>query len=185
MKKLILFALSTLLTISLYAQQDIVIKASKKTTIAATPRQIIDSLKKRFPNAKAIQSYKTPASGIKSGWNITEEDNTGFGDDIDAYTLSFKRDDFKYYALYKADGTLLKAKYEQYGATLPDPAKEALTKLAGKEYNNYTVQSRTYYRTVDYGKNKSYYQVLAVNKKNPKIKKMITVDGAGKVIKVK
>src|SRR5688572_417636 len=93
---------------------DVVITASKQTTKELTPQQVIDSLKKRFPNAKSVQYFQTPQSRLKSGWTIDEEDNLNLGDDLDTYTISFKRSDFQYYALFDAQGNLLMMKYEEY-----------------------------------------------------------------------
>src|ERR1700743_651965 len=70
MKKCLLLIAAVIAVVSLYAQDDIVIHASNKIDRKATPQQVIDSLKKRFPNAKAVQYYKTKAAGIKAGWTI-------------------------------------------------------------------------------------------------------------------
>ncbi|WP_448702861.1 hypothetical protein ACFGVR_10950 [Mucilaginibacter sp. AW1-3] len=182
MKQFLLLALTSLFAISLHGQ-DVVIKASKEISLEATPKQIIDSLKKKFPNAQAIHAYKV-SEAQKNGWDITKEDETSPNHSFERYTLSFKNKNFKYYALFAADGTLLKSKFEQYGATLPAGTKASLQKLAGDQYKAYRLISKTYYKTVDYDKKKSYYQIVAVNIGNENIKKTITLDEEGKVVKV-
>lgn len=183
MKKYLLLVLAIALKIASLHAQDIVIKASKKVSIQATPKQIIDSLKKRFPNAQAVQSYKTSSTAAKNGWKVNEQDNLG-SDDLDMYTLSFKRDDFNYYALYQSDGTLVRAKFQQNGVTMPDVTRASLKQLAGDNYKDYKLISNTYYKTFDYGSKKSYYEVVAVNKAGATVKKKITLDDTGKVVKV-
>jgi len=184
MKKYLLLVFSVVFSTALYAQSDVVIKASKKTTLEATPKQVIDSLKKKFPNAQAVQYYKTSPSAAENGWDVSHQDNLGSGS-IDRYTLSFKRSDFQYYALFAADGTLLKSKYQENGATLPEAAKASLKKHAGDDYKNYTLISKTYFKTVDYGTHKNYYEVVAVSKTDPSKKKTVTLDEAGNIVKVK
>lgn len=186
MKKLLLLAFGVFLSASLHAQyQSDIIKASKKISKEATPKQIIDSLKKRFPNAKAIAYYKTHNEAAKNGWKVTEEDHMDEDEAIELYTLSFKRADFQYYALFRADGTLISSKYEQYNKDLPKAAKASLKNLGGGDYKNYNLVSKTYYKTVDYKHKKNYYEIVATLKTDPKVKKKITLDETGKIIKVK
>ena len=77
MKNNLLLVFATLIAGFVYGQtHDVVITGSKKINKKATPQQIIDSLKTRFPDATAIQYYQAPASGVtKGGWAVTEEDN--------------------------------------------------------------------------------------------------------------
>ena len=77
MKNNLLLVFSTFIAGLVYSQQhDVVITGSKKINKKATPQQIVDSLKTRFPDATAIQYYQAPASGVsKGGWAVTEEDN--------------------------------------------------------------------------------------------------------------
>jgi hypothetical protein len=163
-------------------EREVVIHASTKIAIEATPRQIIDSLKKRFPNARAVQYYKTSAAAAKAGWKVEEDNEMGFADDLDAYTISFKRNDFQYYALFDADGNLLKSKYQENGTKLPAAVKTSLQHLAGDNAKNYTVVSRTYFKRVDHKGQREYYEVTAVNNKNKKDRKTITVASDGTII---
>lgn len=188
MKKYLFLTATLLVSGFLHAQtsdDDIVIKGSRPTTMELTPRQVIDSLKKRFPNAKAVKYYQTPASAVKDGWSVTDDDNLEPGSTIDRYTLSFKRSDFKYYALFKADGTLIQSKYEQYGANLPSAVKTSLKQLAGTDYKDYTIVSRTFYRRRNEDKKTEYYEVKAVKKSDSKVTKTVILDPTGKVIKVR
>jgi hypothetical protein len=179
---LILFMCCVCLANAQDEEKEVVIHASTKIPIEATPKHIIDSLKKRFPNARAVQYYKTNAAAAKAGWKIEEENDMAFADDLDAYTISFKRNDFQYYALFDADGTLLKSKYQENGAKLPAAVKASLQHLAGDNAKNYTVVSRTYFKRVDHKWQREYYEVTAVNNKDKKDRKTITVASDGTII---
>lgn len=165
--------------------QDIVIHASKPVSESVAPQQLADSLKKRFPNAEAVQYYQTPADGVRKGWSIEEDDQLTSDETIEFYTLSFKRDDAQYYALYKADGTLVKSKFEEKNVTLPDAVKNTLKTMAGSDYKNYTVQSKEHFKNIDHNTMKEYYEVTAVSKKDKKDKKTVILTADGKIIKVK
>ena len=108
MKKLLMMALLAAMSTSSFAQDEAqrTIKASKPIDQKATPQQVIDTLKKRFPNAKSVQYYETSGATAK-GWTVSTDDHSGYSDDARYYTLKFKRDDFQYYALFEADGTLV------------------------------------------------------------------------------
>src|SRR6186713_3365773 len=114
MKKYLLITTTLVSSIALYAQQEpdqMVIAGSKQTDMAHTPQQIIDSLHKRFPDAKSIDYWQTPAAAAKNGWTVSQEDDLDWGNEAEHYTLQFKRSDFQYYALFRADGTLVSSKY--------------------------------------------------------------------------
>ncbi len=188
MKNYLLLTLALLFTASLYAQKnEIVLTGSTKTTVKATPHQIIDSLHRMFPHAQAIESYKTPESAVEKGWQFTKKEQESHNSgEVARYTISYKNDDFQYYGLYNSDGSLVKSKYQENGATLPAAAKEAVQKYVEANYKGYEVQSKTYFKETDYEKNhKEYYEVIAASKSNPNDKKRITVDQAGKVVKVR
>ncbi|HEY4323460.1 MAG TPA: hypothetical protein VGN20_05725 [Mucilaginibacter sp.] len=188
MKKYLLLALTSLFSASLYAQPtqtNIVLKASTKTTVEATPRQIIDSLKRRFPNAKAVQAYKTSPEALKNGWLVTKEDNLGSSrGDVERYTLSFKNADFQCYGLFEADGTLLRGKFQQNNAKLPKAAQASILKVGADDfYKGYKVVSKTYFKQINYKQHSDYYEVVVVNAHNENIKKVITLDEKGKQVK--
>jgi hypothetical protein len=187
MKNYLLLTLALLFTASLHAQKnEIVLTGSTKTTTKATPHQIIDSLHRMFPHAQSIEAYKTPESGVVSGWQVTKDDRIETRGEVARYTISFKNNDFQYYALFNADGSLVMSKYQENGATLPAGAKESVIKYVGINYKGYQVESKTYFKEINYeNHHKEYYEVVAINKANPNIKKKITLDQAGKVVRVK
>lgn len=184
MKIYVSLLLATFVSFVALAQDDLVITASKKVSKAVTPTQVVDSLQKKFPDAKAVEYYQTPAGGVARGWAVSEDDNLE-GGTIDYYTLAFKRDDAQYYGLYKADGTLVKSKFEEKNVELPDAVKTSLKKLGGGDYKNYTLLSKNYFKNVNHSTAKEYYEVSAVSKSNKKDKKTVIIDPAGNVIKVK
>ena len=187
MKKYLLIA-TLLLSIAVYAQQqqpdEMVIRGSKPTTMEATPKQIIDSLHKRFPNAKSIDYYQTPAIAAKNGWAVSQEDDLEWGNEIEYYTLRFKRSDFQYYALFKANGTLVSSKYEETEAHLPEAVTTAIKTLGVTDYKDYKLYSKKYFKQVNQGKAKEYYEITGISKTDNTSKKMITMDPTGKVLKV-
>src|SRR5829696_4773498 len=174
----VLFLISTYVS----AQDDpMVIKASRKITKELTPQEIIDSLHKKFPNATAVQYYKTPAEGLANGWQISEHDDMA-GKDLDYYTLRFKNDKVKYYGLYEADGTLVKSKLDQSKATLPEAVQTTLKSMAATDYKGWKLLSSSYHKTVDYKKHNTYYEVTAAKGEE---RKVLTMSPDGKVIKEK
>ena len=187
MKTYLLIATALVLSIAGYSQSEpdeLVIRGSKPTTMEATPKQIIDSLHKRFPDAKSIDYYQTPAAAAKNGWTVSQEDDLEWGNEIEYYTLSFKRSDFQWYALYKADGTLVSSKYEETEANLPEAVTTAIKTLGANDYKDYKLYSKKYFKTVHQGKLKEYYEITGISKTDNKTKKMITMDPTGKVLKV-
>jgi hypothetical protein len=161
MKKYLLLALVLTTSLYLMAQEDErVIKASKPITKELTPQQIIDSLEKRFPNAQAVEYFKTPTDSVVNGWQISEQDGLE-GSGVDYYTLKFKNDNITYYGLYKADGTLVMSKLDQAEVALPAPVTETLKKLAGDTYKDWLIYSSSYHKTINHKKNTSYYEITA------------------------
>lgn len=178
------YFLTTVLALACFlsrAQDEIVIKGTKQITKKLTPQQVIDSLESRFPNAKSVKYYKVSSSEAKAGWAVTEEDNIQADEDIDYYTISFKRDDFRYYGLYKADGTLIMSKMEEKVTTLPVAVAQSVQSLSS-QYPGYVVSSETHFRRLDHSKNKEYYEVTA--KKGKENKKFI-FSPEGELLKVK
>ncbi len=181
MKKYLLFIPVIIFYVHLLAQDEIIIKGSGAVPIskAQTPEKVISKLEQDFPDAQAIKYFKVTPEMVKK-WAVTEEDNLQPGEKIDHYTISFTRDDVKYYGLYDADGNLLMSKFEQKEVNLPDAVKTSLKKLG--EGKGYKLVSKSYYKTTNHNKNKEYYEVTASNGK--KTKKVI-VDPSGNVIKIK
>jgi hypothetical protein len=184
MKKYSLLAFAISVCSLSFAQDDaIIIKGtgSAKITKDMTPTQVVDSLNKRFPDAKSVEYFKVPADAVAKGWHITEEDNLDPSATIDYYTITFKREDMKYYALYNPDGTLIKSRLEESSVTLPEPIKASLKDLK-TQYPTYKLSSKTFYRNTDYGKKKEYYEIVA---KDGKKQKRIFYNADGTIIKIK
>jgi len=187
MKKFLLVALTAAIFDVSFAQNEaqLTIKGSKHITEQLTPHQVIDTLKKRFPNAEAVQYYETSAATAK-GWAVTTEDYSAPGSTTEYYTLSFKRHDFQYYALFQPDGTLVKSEFQQTDVELPEAVKASLKKLAAdKNYTDYQIISKTYYKYENYDMHKDYYEITAINKNDNTKKKTVVVDPSGKIIKEK
>lgn len=182
MKKCLFVSIIILLPFLINAQEDeLVIKGTKKITEKMTPQQVVDSLNKRFPNAKAVQYYQIPADSAKRGWAISEEDNLDPSAEVDYYTISFKQEGLKYYGLYDKDGKLLQCKIEESVDKLPDPVRNTLMNIS-TQYPGFKVTSKTYFRNQNYSKSKEYYEVVA--KRGDETKKLyLTPDG--KIIKEK
>jgi hypothetical protein len=181
MKKLIILIIALVPALALFSQNEIVITGSKKITKELTPKQVVDSLNKRFPDAKAIEYFQVPASGVHNGWAVTEDDKTTEGDEVDFYTISFKREGLKYYGLYKKDGTLLQSKVEESVASLPEPITASIKEIS-KDHPGYTVTSKTYYRNQNYAKVKEYYEVVA---QKGQTTKRLYYQADGTLVKVK
>ncbi|MHA4844930.1 hypothetical protein ACX0G7_12235 [Flavitalea antarctica] len=181
MKKCILIMVALLPALMLFSQNDIVITGSKKITKELTPKQVIDSLNKKFPDAKSVEYFQAPASGVQNGWTITEEDNTTSSDEVDYYTISFKRDGLKYYGLYKKDGTLLQSKVEESVKTLPEPIQASI-KTVSQDHPGYTIKKQTFYRNQNYAKTKEYYEIVA---EKGKTVKRLYYQADGTLVKVK
>lgn len=159
------------------------IEASKPIDERATPQQVIDTLKKRFPNAESVQYYQTSAATAK-GWSVSKDDYTMYNDNAEYYTIKFKRDDFAYYALFQADGTLMKSEFQQKDVELPDPVKASLLKLKADKYPDYQLITKDYFKYENYDMHKDYYKITALKIGDASQKKIVTVDPTGKIITV-
>lgn len=163
------------------AQELVKVSGTKKISKKLTPKQVIDSLHARFPNARAVTYYKMPADAVAKGWSVTIEDELDADAEVDYYTIKFKRNDFQYYGLYKPDGTLVMSKYQETVTHIPDTIKSSLEKL-GEKYPGYRIAMKTYYKSTNFSKSKEYYEFIAYNGK--KIKK-VYYDADGFLIRVK
>ena len=180
MKKFLGLAILIAVCNASFGQDTLTLKGSKHITEELTPKQVIDSLKQRFPDAQAVQYYKTSAAEA-NGWAVSSEDK--LSGDIEYYTLSFKRQDFQYYGLFAADGTLVKSKYLEKDAALPEAVQAGIRKLAAdKNYTDYKIISKQYFKDVDYNKQKETYEILAVKKSDSTQMKKVVLDQTGKVI---
>jgi len=182
MKKSLFLLLAIAWCSQLFAQDDdIVIRGTTKVSKNLAPKVVIDSLNKKFPNAKAVQYYKTPADAAKKGWTITTENDLDPSDEIEYYTISFTRDNMKYYGLYKANGELVTSKLSQSVKTLPTAIQTSLKSLS-TQYPGYKVVSKTYYKNTNYNKHKEHYEIIAQKGKE---KKRLYYDADGTLVKVK
>ncbi|MCU7552300.1 hypothetical protein OCK74_24485 [Chitinophagaceae bacterium LB-8] len=184
MKKYLLTTAFIILCVSFKSQAqggDIVIKGSKEIPKKMTPQQVMDSLNKRFPDAKAVKYYESKADVVNKGWTVSEEDNLAPGADVGYYTISFKRADLKYYGLYDKDGNLLQSKVEETVKELPEPVRNSLNRLS-QEHPGYKVVSKTFYKNQNYSKSKEYYEVIA---EKDKVRKRLYYAPDGTLIKIK
>jgi len=171
MKKLITtIAVGTFSLTFAFAQDPAVVITGTKVSSTETPQEVINGLKQKFPDAKSVEYYKVPKGGVSAnGWTVSSQDNMGSGDEIDKYSVKFKKGSVKYYALYDADGTLLQSRYEDVNATLPEPVKESLLNLGKQpEYLNYRLKSKKHYHVINGKDNHMYYVVEASDGKNTK-----------------
>jgi hypothetical protein len=168
MKKYLLLLAGVLGYAHSFSQDDaLVIQGTKKISKKLTPQQVVDSLNKKFPDAKSVDYYKVSADAVKNGWTVTEQDNLASGAEVDYYTISFKREDMKYYALFDQEGKLVMSKLEEKVAELPEPIKQSIASLQ-QQYPGYTVISKTYYKNLNHSKEKEYYEVIAQKEKTKK-----------------
>lgn len=167
MIKYFLVVLPAMMYLFTTAQQMVKVSGTKKISKQLTPKQVIDSLHARFPDAKAVTYYKMPADAVARGWTVTLEDDLDAEAVVDYYTIKFKRKDFQYYGLYKPDGTLVMSKYQEAITHIPDTIKNSLEKL-GEKYPGYRIATKTYYKNTQYEKSKEYYEFVAYNGKNLK-----------------
>ena len=181
MKKYFMLLPAILMLSLVYAQEEYMLSGSRKISKKETPQAIIDSLNKRFPNAKAVQSFKVPKDAAAKGWEITESDKIPPDEEVEYYVIDFKRDDFKYYAMYDRNGNLLRSKYEENSATLPEPVKTALMSIKDK-YPGYKLKEKTHYKNQNSSKSEEYYEVVAANGKK---KMYLYYKPDGTLIKVK
>jgi hypothetical protein len=185
MKKFLMVALIVAISAVSFGQTagELTIKGSKAVTKDSTPQQVIDTLKKRFPNAESVQYYQTSAAAA-NGWAVSAEDQLG-GDVPEYYTIKFKRHDFQYYALFEANGTLVKSEFQQKNVELPEAVKASLLKLKADKYPDYQLLTKDYFKYEDYDMHKDYYEITAVKISDNTQKKVVVVDPTGKIIKEK
>ena len=181
MKKNLIVFLVMLVPFLLHAQQDLVIKGTKPLTKQLTPQQVIDSIQKRFPDAKSVKYFKSDAATAQKGWAITTEDNLAADATVEYYTVSFKQEGLQYYGLYDQNGTLVEYKIEQKMDQLPDKVVTSLKALS-KDHPGYKVVSKTHYMTKNHAKSKDYYEVTASNGKQ---KKQVFYSADGEFLKMK
>ena len=171
MKKLITtIAVGSFSLASLFAQTPAVTITGTKVATTETPQEVINGVKQKFPDAKAVEYYKVPKGGVSAnGWQVTSDDNMGSGDEIEKYSVKFKQGSVKYYALYDKDGTLLQSRYEDNNATLPEPVKESLLNLGKQpEYLDYRLKTKKHYKVINGKDNHNYFVVEASDGKNTK-----------------
>ena len=185
MKKFSIVALMVAISAVSFAQNDAqrTIKASKPIDEKLTPHQVIDTLKKRFPNAESVQYYETSAAAA-NGWTVAD-DNISSSEKAEYYTIKFKRKDFEYYALFAADGTLIKSEFQQKDVELPEAVLTSLKKLKAEKYPDYQLLTKDYFKYENYDMHKDYYKITAVKTSDNTQKKVVTVDPTGKIISVK
>ena len=185
MKKLLMVTLIVAIsTVSFGQSSGPTIQGSKMITKDSTPQQVIDTLKKRFPNAEALEYYKTSAA-VANGWSVSAEDQGQSSADMQYYTIKFKRHDFQYYALFEPDGTLVKSEFQQKDVELPEAVKASLLKLKAEKYPDYQMITKDYFKYENYDMHKDYYEITAVKISDTNQKKVVVVDPTGKIIKVK
>ena len=186
MKKFLMVALIAGMSAVSFGQTsgELTIKGSRAVTKDSTPQQVIDTLKKRFPNAEAVQYYETSAAAA-NGWAVSTDDRMPASDVPDYYTIKFKRDDFQYYALFEANGTLVKSEFQQIDVELPEAVKASLLKLKAEKYPDYQLLTKDYFKYEDYDMHKDYYEITAVKISDNTQKKVVVVDPTGKIIKEK
>ncbi|GAO41106.1 hypothetical protein [Flavihumibacter petaseus] len=183
MKKIILLSAALAVTAISFAQdEEVKITGTKKITEDVAPSTVVADLHKRFPDAKSVEYFQVPKGGVtKQGWAVTKDDNFSPDASLDYYTISFKRDDLKYYGLYRADGTLVRSKLQENNTALPDAVKNAITNIS-KSHPGYTVTEQTYYKNIDHEKNTEYYEIHA---EKGSTKKRVYFAPDGTVLKVK
>ena len=164
------------------AQGEITITGSNKISKQLTPKQVVDSLEARFPDAKSVRYYKTPADAAAKGWDISIDNTIEHGAEIEYYTIKFRRKDFQYYGLYKADGTLVESKYKETISHIPENIRSSLKQLS-QQYPGYRVHTKTFYKNTTYSNSKEYYEFIAYN--NTQDQKRVIYDGDGNLVKVK
>lgn len=161
MRTLLFIAACTSLSLSAHSQDEaVIIKASNQIDKKMTPQQVIDSLNKHFPNAQAVKYYKAPQETIDNGWSVSKDDKGFSHHDIDYYTISFKNADLQYYALFEADGRLIRSKQENSVDHVPDAVKTAVQNLA-PTHPGWKVVGKKYYKNLDANSMEEYYEIIA------------------------
>ena len=181
MKQILFTMISAAMLTPALAQDDKVITGTKSISKKETPEKVVQALESKFPDAKSVKYYQIPKTEAANGWAIAETDNLSEDSDVEYYTISFKRDDLKYYGLYRADGTLVRSKVEEQVTDLPEPIKQSIGKLQ-EQYPGYTITSKTYLKNTDHSKSTEAYEVTAVKGKE---KKKLFYAPDGTITKVK
>jgi hypothetical protein len=163
MRNLLLIAACTSLSLSAHSQDEaVIIKASNQINKKMTPQQVIDSLNAHFPNAQAVKYYKAPPDVLARGWTVSTDDNFSHQDQIDYYTISFKNADLQYYALFEADGRLIRSKQENTVDKVPDAVVTSVKSLAAS-HPGWKVVSKKYYKNLDAHSMEEYYEIIATD----------------------
>lgn len=152
---------------SISQEDGIITSGTTKISRQLTPKPIIESLARAFPDAVTIEYFITEGGTAREGWTITEEEGDACEGGIACYIISFKRADLKYYGLFAQDGQLIMLKVKQDFSELPGPVKESL-KCLGRDYQGYRLLSRTYYKNENQIKRAEYYEVVAEKRKEKK-----------------
>ena len=162
MMKPLLFVIAAAVAALEARSQDeaVIIRASTKLDKNMTSQQVIDSLNARFPNAHAVKYFKIPPDAVNKGWTVSKDDNLGTHETIDYYTVTFKRDGFNYYALFRADGTLVRSKHEENIDQLPDAVKFSIKSLQD-QHPGYKIVSKKYFRNINGSTDEEFYEVIA------------------------
>ena len=101
-----------------------------------------------------------------------------------SFILSFQLI-FQYYALFEANGTLVKSEFQQIDVELPEAVKASLLKLKADKYPDYQLLTKNYFKYENYDMHKDYYEITAVKTSDNTQKKIIVVDTSGKIISEK
>ena len=161
MKKILLLGMIAIGVLQAWSQDEaVMIQASTQVGKNLTPKQVVDSLNARFPDARSVKYFKVPADAAKRGWTVSKEDNLTPGETIDYYTITFKRADLDYYGLFAADGRLIRSKEEATTDKLPEAVKFSI-KALGEQHPGYKVVSQKYFKNLDASSMEQYYEIIA------------------------
>lgn len=163
MRTLLFIAACTSLSLAAHSQDEaVIIKASNQISKKMTPQQVIDSLNRHFPNAQAVKYYKAPQDVVDRGWTVSTDDKGFSHHDIEYYTISFKNADLDYYALFEADGRLIRSKQENRVDQVPDAVKTAVQNLA-PSHPGWKVVGKKYFKNLDADSMEEYYEIIATD----------------------
>ena len=182
MKQLLFVIATAIASMEARSQDEVtIIRASTKIDRSMTSQQVIDSLNARFPNAHAVKYFKIPPDAVNKGWTVSREDNPGADETIDYYTVTFKREGFNYYALFKADGTLVRSKHEEKVDQLPEAVKFSVKALQ-EQHPGYKVVSKKYFRNINSSTDEEYFEVIA---EKDQVKKSLYYKSDGTLLEIK
>jgi ureidoglycolate hydrolase len=74
---------------------------------------------------------------------------------------------------------------EEYDSEVPEPVKASVRSLLGSELHNYSLVSKNYFKKINNGKTKEYYEVNIVNKNDKKDRKTLVLAPDGTVLKTR